>query len=142
MELIIKFKAKDGVEFSNESDCLAYEDQCGDIDAIIAILPEKPDTCDFSNGGGYVQHSMENFMKARNAYLEYVKIYTDHDYIQQTIDKGLDVHPSWVARISEFFPGYVAKKWHRFQCVDDQLREWGQPYYANNPEDAEQKRLK
>lgn len=136
MEVITKFKANDGVEFVAESDCLAYEDACGDIDVIIGMLPEKPDTCEFSNGSGYIQHSMDNFMKARNAYLEYVKIYTDHKWIQQSIDQGLDAHPSWVARISECFPDYIAKKWYRFQCVDNQLREWGQPYYANNPEDT------
>ena len=136
MRVVTKFKATDGVEFTTESDCLAYEDACGDIDTILGMLPEKPDTCDFSNGSGYIQHSMDNFMKARNAYLEYVKIYTDHKWIQQSIDQGLDAHPSWVARISECFPGYIAKKWHRFQCVDNQLREWGQPYYANHPEDA------
>lgn len=141
MKIISKFAAKDGVEFATECECLGYEDACSDIDQIISMLPEKPNTCEFSNGGGYIQHEMESFMKTRNAYLEYVKVYTDHKWIQQSIDMGIDAHPSWIARISECFPDYIAKKWYRFQCVDDQFREWGQPFYADNPSDAEQKRI-
>jgi hypothetical protein len=43
--------------------------------------------------------------------------------------------------INDTAPNFVYKAWYRFMCLDDQLREWGQPYYASHPEDAEYKRL-
>lgn len=142
MQTITKYKADDGVEFLNASECELHEANCELAEAIMRTLPKKPDSCDFSNGGGYVQHDAETLLKARNRFLEFVKRYTDHKWIQQSIDGGMDIDCSWAGRIiGECAPSSIYKHWCRFGCVDKSFREWGQPYYALNPEQGKQIRL-
>lgn len=136
METITKFKAYDGVEFTNSNKCEEYEKQSREVEAIIIQLPQKPELPGggFENGKGYLQHNEELFMKIRSELLEFAKKFTDHQWIQQSIDKGTDVHASWAGRlIDECGINALRKAWNRIMCVDSSFREWGQPYYANNP---------
>jgi len=142
MEIITRYKAFDGSEFLDRGKCLTHEDNCNLADNIINKLPSVPDSCDFSNGSGYVQHDYNNLLSVRNEFLEFCKRYTAFKWIQETIDGGFDVDPSWAGRfIDESAPNYISKKWYRFSCIDKKQREWGQPFYANNPEQAENKQL-
>lgn len=142
METLTKYKAFDGREFTDADECREHEANCLEAERIMGQLPAKPDTCDFSNGGGFLQHDKETFLAVRNQFCEFAKRYTDFKWLQQTIDMGLDAHPSWVGRIlDEAAPSTISKHWYRFMCVDSELREWGQPYFANNPSEGKQKQL-
>ena len=142
MEKITKYKAADGVEFLDEIECKLHEVNCDTARHIMSALPAKPDGCDFSNGSGYIQHDKDLLLKTRNRFLEFAKRYTDASCIQQTIDKGFDVHPSWAGRVlGEMLPYSIGKHWYRFETISDDFREWGQPYYAKNPSEAKQVRL-
>ena len=133
METITKYKAFDGTEYLQESKCIEHESNCKIADSIISKLPAKPDSCDFSSGGGYIQHDYNMLLSVRNEFLEFCKRYTDMKWIQETIDGGFNVDPSWAGRIiGECAPNYISRMWYRFSCVDKKQKEWGQPYYANN----------
>jgi len=142
MKVITKYEAFDGSEFISEAKCAEHESSCNEIDLIMSALPKKPDSCDFSNGSGYLQHEEDITLNVRNKFLEFAKRYTTHKWIQESIDKGFEIDPSWAGRmISECAPSYISRQWYRFQCMDKQLREWGQPYYASHPEAATQTQL-
>jgi hypothetical protein len=137
MKTITKYIADDGMEFINATDCAEHEHNLGLALGIMSLLPKRPESCDFSNGNGYIQHDKDRLLSVRNDFLEFCKRYSDHKWIQETIDKGFDAHPSWAGRIlSECLPRSIYKHWHRLSCIDNQFREWGQPYYADHPEQA------
>lgn len=131
MKTITKYIANDNVEFLNENNCINHERNIEIADYIMTKLPSKPDTCDFSNGHGYIQHNATTLLQVRNEFLEFFKRYSDHELIQNTIDKGFESHSSWAGRVIDDY-GYhsISKHWYRFRCIDSDLREWGQPYYC------------
>jgi hypothetical protein len=52
------------------------------------------------------------------------------------------MHPSWAGRlIGEMSQKCVWQAWRRFECMTGDWREYGQPYYANNPGAAKDVRL-
>jgi len=136
METITKFKAIDGKEFTSEIECLKYELLIKRVDEIMALLPQTPkdDGCNFSNGGGYVKHEKTTLRNAQIQLLEICKEYIDHKWIQQTIDDET-VHLSYVGRVlGDYGIRPLENAWYRFSCVDKQYHEWGQPYFATNPD--------
>lgn len=143
MKTITKYVAYTGAEFTIEADCLDHEAKSKAVDAIVAQLVPRPKgpSCDFENGSGYIQQERETFFKVRRELLELAKTETTMKWIQQSIDDPT-AHPSWAARIiSESTNGQLARAWHRISCTDKDFREWGQPFYANNPDQATHKKL-
>lgn len=142
METVTKYKAFDGSEFTDRAECMQHEENCAIAEKIMRQIPLKPDGCDFANGSGYLQHSSNTLLQVRNEFLEFCKRYTSHKWLQETIDKGWDAHGSYAGRIlDECAPRSISKHWYRFMCIDSDFREWGQPYYASNPDQAKQVRL-
>lgn len=140
MKTITKFKAIDGKEFTDKEECLNYELLIEKVDTIMALLPPKPNDngCSFSNGDGYLQHNKATLRNAQLQILELCKKYIDHKWIQETIDDE-NVHLSYVGRlIDDYNINPINSAWFRFMCIDKYSREWGQPYYANNPEKGKQ----
>lgn len=143
MKVVIKYKAIDGKEFEKEQDCIDYELLIETVNHIMSKLPKLPenDSCSFVNGGGYIQHNKRKLQAAKIALLELCKKYIDHKWIQQTIDDS-SVHPSYVARLlGDYGINPLYDAWHRFVCIDSDLKEWGQPFYASNQSKAEQTKL-
>ena len=141
MKTIKKFVAIDGVEFLDKDKCLEYEKLIGEIRQIMSSLPDKPDTCDFSNGSGYIKHDKESLERVKISLLNICKIHTDHKWIQQTIDDDT-VHLSFAGRlIEEIGIRPLSNAWGRLMCIDNESREWGQSYYASHPDEAIQKQL-
>jgi hypothetical protein len=140
MQTIQKFKADDGAEFDAEDACVAYESLCAEVAEVMGTLPARPDDdgCRFSNGGGYLRHDAATLGRARVAILKIAQQFaTDPPWFQQSIDDPAGCHPSWAGRlIDDCCPHPVKSAWYRFMCIDKQGREWGQPYYANNPAEA------
>lgn len=135
MQAIQKYRADDGAEFAAEVDCIAHEALCAEVTEIMATLPKRPsdEGCRFSNGHGYLQHTPEKFWPARDALLRVAKRLIPHKWIDQAlVDKT--VHASWAGRLIDETSRPLARAWYRLMCIDKDLREWGQPYYANNPD--------
>lgn len=142
MQRITKFKADDGAEFDTEAKCIEYEALAAEVAEVVSILPARPDDdgCQFSNGSGYLQHDAAQLKKARDALLRIgMRYMTNPPWFQQTRDG--EAHPSWAGRLMDECPRPLSRAWYRFQCCDIQGREWGQPYYANHPDEATQTRL-
>lgn len=143
MKTITKYVAYTGAEFTSETECLAHEAKSKAADAIVAQLVPRPkgSSCDFENGSGFIQQESKTFFKVRRELLELAKTETNMEWIQQSIDDPT-VHPSWAGRIiSESDNTQLARAWYRICCIDKDFREWGQPYYADHPEEATSKKL-
>ena len=131
------YKAVDGAEFDNKEECIKYEELIKAVNSIMSKLPPKPkdDTCSFSNGEGYIQHSDINFNKVRLELLELMRLHIKSDWIQQNIDDST-IHSSWIGCLldenREVEP--IRRAWFRISCTDSKYREWGQGYYAEHPE--------
>jgi len=139
---IAKYKAIDGKEFDDKEKCIDYEALIKKVDSIMGVLPKLPNKdCNFSNGGGYIQHEPSILNTVKRDLLGVIKKYVDHKWVQQSIDDPT-IHSSYVGRLlNDYSISPLEKAWDRFMCIDKYQREWGQPYYANNPDDATQKRL-
>lgn len=143
MEIITKYKAVDGSEFNTENQCLDYECLIRKVDNIMKDLPPLPkdEGCEFTNGGGYVQHDKICLRKVKINLLEEIKKHINHKWVQQTIDDE-NVHPSYVSRlIDDCGIRPLSKAWDRFNCIDELAREWGQPYFANNSDKGKQVKI-
>lgn len=123
METITKFKAIDGVEFNDKQECIKYELLIDRVNSIMNTLSKHTDSCDFSNGSGYLQHDKTTLKNAKISLLTIMKEYIDHKWIQQTIDDD-SIHPSHVGRlISDYGIRPLERAWNRIQCIDSKYRE-------------------
>lgn len=132
MTIETKYKAEDGTIFDQISKCQSYEQQCLQIDYIMAFMglePEDP-SCRFANGGGYIQHSIEEVNKARTAIMKLgMAILNIKDSPgEYMIGRAFDDNNNKA----------LYNAWKRLWCCDAQGREWGQMYYALNPEKGKQ----
>jgi hypothetical protein len=140
MKIITKYQAYNGTEFTDQAECEAYEARSRRADDIIALLPPKPELpgCEFENGGGFLQHDRVTFLNVRRQLLELGKEEFQHSWFDQSLADE-SVHPSYVARLlGDGSNKQLERAWHRISCTDKQYREWGQPYYANNPDEGKQ----
>ena len=137
MKTVLKYVADDGSEFESEQQCVEYEDLAKEVNDLLALLPERPSNCDFSNGGGYIQHDKDIFLNMREALLKIVMRYSTHRWIREALEKP-EVHPSWVGRIiNDSCPRPIRSAWDRIHCTSKDFKEYGQPYYAYHQEEAE-----
>ena len=141
MKTITKYKSYDDMEFLSKDKCLEHEENCKLADWLMKNLPERPDGCSFSNGEGYIQHDNLIIIRTKKKFLEFVKRYTDHKWIKQSID-DCNLDPSWAyGIISECCPQSISKHWYRFMCIDNDFKEWGHPYYASHQNEVTDKQL-
>lgn len=132
MEKITQYKASDGRIFSDETKCLQYEADVVQINEIMSQLKPRveDDGCSFTNGGGYIQQTKQA-----------------HDGVYKGLYKiGTKLfgfpHLGMMGRCADdsdhraFSAAYT-----RYICIDEQHKEWGQPYYAINPGKGVQKEL-
>ena len=149
MEAITQYKAKDGKIFDTEQKCLEYENLIDQVNLVLSKLddPEKyKKDFDFDNGKGYIQHDPATFLDVKKEILGMISQRIDHHIIKQAYETygTNEVHHSWVSRIlgdygDKLKPLHHA--WYRMNCIDSKFREWGQPYYATNPEYGKQVQL-
>ena len=130
---IKKFVANDGSEWVDVDKATQREALLKQIDELLKPLGDVPqnDGCRFANGEGYIQQ--DKFIVAQ------IKL----DLIKLTAKELND--PSWLESKVNFMnlgrwlddsgnPLYSA--WGRLINIDDHGREWGQAYYALNPDKA------
>jgi hypothetical protein len=145
VKAITVYEAADGARFDKETECIAYEDLCLEVGSIMEKLKPRPDDagCNFSNGTGFRQHSKESFLDAQRSLVKIARRFFNDKYSTPHFDHAeaavFPVGHTMVSRfINEGCPRPVDRAWHRLGCFDKQFREWGQPYYAMNPDKGEQ----
>ena len=134
MKIVTRYEALDGKIFENLKDCLMYDAlilQCKALLDELNPIPED-DTCGFSNGGGFIQQDQKVINKITK---ELKRIAINEGIITKD-------NLSYLGRILS--DNYVSYKplflvWSRLQQIDPMSREWGQPYFANNPSEGVQK---
>lgn len=135
MKKIEKWVARDGSEFLEEGGALGREYLLDKLDKIDSLLPAHPDTTDFSNGHGYIQHKARNIEKAKNMLYE---LACDEwpvlsEYHLESY--GFLCHLSDNSRMYPFNHLYSRLVY----CMDTNLwREYGQGYFTNHPNEVEQ----
>ncbi len=117
---------------------MKHEALCDEIKAITCVIRkiDKNRTgCEWDNGKlGYIQHDPKVIRKVKSLLLAIAKRYVgDHDWLD-----NVDADPSWAARIIDesSCPKVVSDAWYKFYTIDNQGREWGQPFFRINPEKA------
>ena len=132
MKKIEKYVTKDGAEFDTEEEASHREYLLDEKNRINSILPDHPDTSDFANGHGYIQHYRKNVIRARNMLYEMaieispsLSKYDIKDYgFLRTLDDGNNILLPLYYRI--------------VSCMDeDTWREYGQPYFVSHPDRVE-----
>lgn len=141
MKIITKYKAIDGVEFDDQAECVNYEILIRDVDNVMSLLNPIPDDTDFYSGKGYVQQDEKIFKRVKDNLLLLIYKKIKHDWIVKSLN-GYDIHHSYISRLlSDYGINPFINAWCRISCTDSQHREWGQPYYASNPERGENIKL-
>lgn len=142
MKEIKKYVAYDGSEFSRKYDCQRYEKLYRTVQKIMKQLRPKPEDphCIFANGGGFVTQNPVLVQKVRDELLDVIATRIDHKWIGESKGKErTEVHPSWMAGLlSAYNSSILYAAWTRIWCIDLHGREWGQPYYADHPDEGKQ----
>lgn len=77
----------------------------------------------------YIQHIPEEVEKAQKEFLEICSQVLNTDYYT----KGKVHRQGIVGRyLDDCGIKELYQTWGRFRCIDEEYREWTQPYYANN----------
>lgn len=139
MKEITTWRASDGCDFTNKTDCAAYDQLCENVIHVMAAFPPHPqhDGCNFSYGGGFMQLSEKVVTTVRCKLIDIIATKINPGSVEEFRD--LKVPASSVAKFidgNNIRPLYAA--WQRLSCIDSRWREWGQPYYAINPDQGQQ----
>lgn len=136
MKIINKYVANDGREFNTERHCLAHEKVLIKIENAHKLLGKRSverheDSCDFANGGGYIQHTKKEVLNFKKAIVELCK----KEFKDKVFRLPLkEIHPGgFGGRIIDESSSPLRESWSRLFCIDEYNREWGQPFYALNP---------
>jgi len=140
MKILTKYQAFDGCLFDSEKQCVERDNLVGSLARIARNLAAVPDGCDFANGSGYIQQSQAAVERYKLALLTLIEVEIKHEWIEET-RKGR-AHVSYVARLlDDAGPDCLSVAWNRLMRIDQYNREWGQPFYAINPDKGTQKQL-
>lgn len=128
MKEITVYECHDGTRFDSKLDALRYDillSKCANIDKIIGKKVEL-------EYGQYVQRNAETVKKQWRVFCNIVAEYIP-DYAQIAKECGNGTrHRSHIGRvISDYNIKCLYSLYYRFECIDEQGREYQQPYFAN-----------
>lgn len=138
MKKLTVYESADGNRFNTEEDCLAYEKFADLVDETELMFGVRPDDINFTNGDGYIRHTEDGYIAYRVKILGLVFAHiSTHKWVQQAIDDP-EMNISYVNRlVSDGHGAGTDKITHsllRLMCIGPNRREWGQPFYALNPD--------
>jgi len=132
MEKVTKYKAVDGKLFKDSDECRKYEENINKVNKImVALNPIPEDSCEFMNGEGYIKQNLKAVKKAEN---ELFKL-------------GCEIFKLKPSQWGKYSIGrvfddsgftFIYSAWGRLNNIDKFGREWGQGYYAINPDKGKQ----
>jgi hypothetical protein len=139
MKTVTYYVAKDGSEHKTEAGAKERDALIRRVRAAMEPLgkQQRDPHCRFSNGGGYVPHSKEAIGKARAALIVISREVLAW-YFRDSKVNPEEAHASWFCRIIDGSCGPLDMAWSRLARIDELGREWGQMYYAINPDKGEQ----
>jgi hypothetical protein len=142
VKTITQYKTDDGTIFNSKTKATKHEKLCDEINDVMKPLGKLPKdkNCEFGNGGGYLPHDPDVVMQVKVGLVKIARRY--HSWFKR--HKPENIHPmSHAGRIlGDAGPSPLSHAWSRLCCIDDRGREWGQPYYALNPNEGVQQEYK
>lgn len=132
MKTIIKYKSESGREFDTQSGAAIADELFAKQNEVSMLLPQAvDDSCDFSNGGGYVQHTQQDIDKFTAGIRELIVLeFGENSATLKAWDTGGPY--GIVGRYLDDSNSDTYRLWGRLYSIDPRLREWGQGYYARN----------
>jgi len=139
---VTRYQANDGAIFKTEADALKRDSIIEQVKEAMRFLPELPKdkNCDFANGAGYYQHDPKDIVKTKKLLLEVFKSngFADHwTGLKNAECEEWQVHPSFFLRMLDGGCAPLEFAYSRLYKIDELGREFGQPFYANNPDKAQ-----
>ena len=135
---VTRFRANDGSEHQTPEAAKERDAVVAAIHEVEAPLGQRLDDCKFTNGGGYVQHDPKAVRQVtvnllRLAVIEMPRWAADRPemFNAATFRPG-----GFLGRLLDDSRSPLYRLYCRLWCIDEQNREWGQPYYAANPSAA------
>lgn len=133
MKPITIYEAPDGSRFDTQPQCLRYEEMLLAIKRVELSLGGTPPD---SNGGTFVQHTRDQIAEFDREFEKIIRNY----FSNEQADSYRRQPTGFVWRVlsdsNTPFNTAICKAGYRRQAIDSRLREWGQIYYANNPNPA------
>lgn len=133
MQPVTMYASNDGRLFKTEQQCRDHEalgERCQD--ALLATLGDRPEL----KHGRWKQHTQQAVMRARYALVQIAKeVWPNEEVWKRDIT---NLHPWGIAgRIATDSNSPFARAWGRLMCINfDNFREYDQPYFALNPQEA------
>ena len=133
MKEISRYEANDGTVFSEKNECTKHEHMIADINNLLLDLPKRPkdDSCKFANGHGYIQHEKKNFLDFEKKFYKMAC-----EYHKELNKYPMNSYGFWRFLDDTGSPFYRAGQ--RILCTNkNTYREYGQPFFAGHPDQAE-----
>ena len=139
METIQQYKSFCGKIFNTIEECNRYEVISKQVDNILETIEDSSkfdEGCNFTNGEGFIQHPANtyNILEKELVRLSNIWFKAEDDpftcfnyYLGRYID---DSNMSCLNKLS-----------YKLMCIDELGREYGQPYFKNNPDKCKGDRL-
>lgn len=136
MKTVTRYVSEDGSEWTNEADATARDELIVEVKDIVALLPVIPDRL-LAGGDAYYQHLPADVLKVQaDLARAYLKRWSDcNGHIEYVVHAQKPAGLTLFGRILDDFDAArpISRAWHRIMCIDDEFREWEQPYYTRNP---------
>lgn len=134
MQKITIYQCEDGTRFDKENEALEYESHAArakEIESLLVSIGRE------LNGNEYIQQDPNMVRRAKYDFLtlvaERIPIWKD---LAIECRDGIR-HIAHIGRvIDDYGIKWMRHLYFRFACIDENGREYQQPYYANHPEEA------
>jgi hypothetical protein len=131
MKTVSRFETADGKLFRDEKKAAVHEAEVKEVNRLKwSILPKKLDTCEFANGGGYIQLTPAQVAEFMDGFENVIKtFYPSLLEVYKRCPTGI------IGRYlsDNEYPCYTL--W-LLACQISHNRLYGQAYYANNPSEC------
>lgn len=138
MNEITQYKADDGSIWAKSEDAAKRDAEHAKMETVMRPLGARyddPRNCDYQNGDGYVQHDPDTVRRVKTALIELSRPLLPTGWAERQTKPLVEIGADWFNRFIDD-SGPVSRAWSRLNTIDGQGREWGQPYYATHPHEA------
>lgn len=127
MKAIIKYQADNNRLFDTEKEAVKMDEILRLANEVNKLLPSAiDDSCQFANGGGYIQQSPEDIKAFSKALSELIAFECGVSEAQMFDEAPTGI----VGRYLDDGNRISYRLYLRLCCIDANNREWGQPYYT------------
>lgn len=133
---VVVYEASDGTRFDCRKDAEAWESLCLGIVVATRPLGDRPSSPAFRGGFGCVVHAVATVGEVRDALMPFTVAAFPRWF-------AANRHPETFTQVSTEAMAWLTQQhallgpaWYRLVCIDATGREWGQPYFAKNPDRA------